>query len=368
MGLFFSSNGGSVLGSNKGTYLPQYSTPDASIRMMTEGYLNDLTIFESAFALDAQEIEAKQSGIPLTESQIEVLYEGFLGDVWNRIKELAKKIKDKISSIVSAFITKLKMICTSNAKDLVNKYKKQFMAADATNVKVKNWREVKNKNWKSLVKFATLADAWGNIDSKNDENSVNTIEKEYEIENCRGKVLGKSSYTSAEFKEELMDRTFGSVETKDGFKSDEKTPIMDTLVSSSDNIKALNESERTTNNSLKEFERTADDNLKKALDLDKSTNDAAKRSLEARKANVYLQIINNFQTISGEFYSTIMSCIKLEIAQCRRAFIAIATHREKKEGVIDDDYLNVMMEASDYDVESDFDQFEPIDIENLENF
>lgn len=364
MALF--STGSYFNGSDKGTYLPQYSTPDAAIRMMTEGHLNDLTIFESAFALDAQEIEAKQNGMPLTESQMEVLYEGFLGDVWNRIKELAKKIKDKISSIVSSFITKLKMICTSNVKDLVNKYKKQFMSADATNVRVKNWREPKKDN--TNPNFADLANLWNTTFKTASEEDLKKYQKEYDIEKCRGKVLGKSSLTSAEFKEEIMDKKYQSVETKDGFKSNEKTAIMDTLVSSSKDIKDIRDGEREANNALKEFERNANDELKKALDMEKTDTNSAERTVAAQRANLYLQTTNNFQTISGEWFGTLMAATKMNVAQCRRAFIAIATHKEKKEGVIDDDYLNVMMEASDYDVESEFDQFEPIDSENLEEF
>lgn len=367
MALF--STGSYLNRSDKGTYLPQYSTPDAAIRMMTEGHLNDLTIFESAFALDAQEIEAKQNGMPLTESQMEVLYEGFLGDVWNRIKELAKKIKDKISSIVSSFITKLKMICTSNVKDLVNKYKKQFMSADATNVRVKNWREPKKDN--TNPNFADIANLWNKFKSASEED-IKKYQKEYNIEKCRALAIEKqTSYTSAEFKEEIMDRKFQSVETKDGFKSNEKTYIMDTLVSSSKDIKDIRDAERETNNALKEFERNANDELKAALDIERKTSpndNSQERTEKAQRANLYLQTTNNFQTISGEWFGTLMAATKMNVAQCRRAFIAIATHKEKKEGVIDDDYLNVMMEASDYDVESEFDQFEPIDSENLEEF
>lgn len=352
-------------GSNKGTYLPQYSTPDAAIRMMTEGHLNDLTIFESAFALDVQEIEAKQNGIPLTESQMEVLYEGFLGDVWNRIKELAKKIKDKISSIISSFITKLKMICTSNVKDLVNKYKSQFLTADASNVRVKNWRQPKGD---IKPNFTDVANLWDSKFKSATGDGIKTLQKEYDIEKCRGIVLGKSSYTSAEFKEEIMDRLYQSTETKDGFKSDEKTAIMDTLTSSSKDIKNIKDAEREVNNSLKEIERNANDELKNALDTEKTANNSTERTEKAQRANLYLQTVNNFQTISGEYFGTFMAATKMNIAQCRRAFIAIATHREKKEGVIDDEYLNVMMEVSDYDVESEFDQFEPIDSEKLEEF
>ena len=131
--------GASRIGLQEGSFDPKYAGPNGPDLMVQEAFDIDQKMFDLVIEHDFLECAAMNS-VEL-ESTLVAVDESFAGDMWTKIKELIKKVKDKIVSIAKAAAVKLNAFFTRDNAALVDKYGKQYDAAQKDKIEIKNWRE-----------------------------------------------------------------------------------------------------------------------------------------------------------------------------------------------------------------------------------
>ena len=126
--------------------IPMAEGYDGSIgcaKALIESAQNDYAMFRAMLESDAREIQAMKSGY-VNESEIISLQEATVGGIWNKIKELFKKLIAKIKSIFANFLAKFRGLYMKD-KELVKKYGQQVMRkSNLGNMSIK-WRKAKAK-------------------------------------------------------------------------------------------------------------------------------------------------------------------------------------------------------------------------------
>ena len=340
--------GASRMGLSEGSFDSRYAGPDGADLMVQEAYDIDQKMFEIVVEHDFLECAAMES--VEMESALIAVNENFVTDMWDKIKELIKKIKDKIVSIAKAAAVKLNAFFTKDNAALVSKYKNKFYAADKSKIEIKNWREFKpdaiNENG---------IDAWDVFDkgcAVKTADGQKSFEKDYSVDKLLSKTLPENkSTTMSSYSKDAKAKSFGTAKT---VKASNLTKIEDSLTNYSSAVSVINDAKNNMDTELNKMDDTAS---KKRTEADnyETTGDGDKTKDELTiSANCARYACTEISKAYGKIFSAKLEVLKENMKQCRSAFIKIASKGAMKESA---DLMEEEAELQDYVVESFFDQY-----------
>lgn len=105
---------------------------------LVESARNDYKMFRAMLDIDARELQIqRESSGYVAESQVMVLTESAISGIWNKIKELFKKLAEKLKAIFHTFMSKINGLYMKD-KELVKKYSKElYRKSNLGNLEVK---------------------------------------------------------------------------------------------------------------------------------------------------------------------------------------------------------------------------------------
>lgn len=346
---------------------------------MADGYTNAYSVFENCIGLDMMEVSAER-GI-MESAEFEVVQENFLTDMFTKVRDFFKKLLEKIKGIVSTFVAKVKGSLCKDGKKLVDDYKKKVFSKDLSKFKYK-WTDKDHADDK-------YAEGDGHIEGtlsslvdkceyhiKNIDKGVNGMPPDTEqinigrgaaapkvdkdditdntiLEQALGKVIGTSSETLSDFSKEYHNYIYGTESEETGNKHINE--CMTILTGNKDLTKKLSDDEKVAT-------KTCTDMIKKLESLQKTALNSVGDKNEAKSAYASdvnsilattLQLANQYSSFVTKCYACKMESVKFDFAQARRVWVKAATYSPKTEAVL----LAAVEEASDIQVESDFDAF-----------
>lgn len=339
---------------SEGTFNPDYATPSAAMDMVTEGLETDQKFFELFVEHDF--LEAAAYDDVALESTLMAVDESFLGDVWGKIVEFIKKIKDKITSICKAAAVKIGAFFTKDNAALVSKYDKQFQSASLSNITIKGFRNMKNGVTPLGIVNGFNPDAdFETVLSGKDVKELEKFKKNYTAQEQIRKVISRRSDVSSNGKIDYMDAVFESardVKPDASFVS----KIKEALTNHQDAITDINKAEKDLKDKLSQMEKDAEKMKTDASDMkikDNNDDDIKAKELATKKAEVAKAICTVTNTCIGKLVSAGLSAIKFNIKQCRAAYIKIASSGAKNESTL----MEATLEADAYEVDSFFEQY-----------
>lgn len=93
---------------------------------LVESARNEYKMFRAMLDIDARELQIqRESSGYVAESQVMVLTESAISGIWNKIKELFKKLAEKLKAIFHTFMSKINGLYMKD-KQLVKKYSKEL--------------------------------------------------------------------------------------------------------------------------------------------------------------------------------------------------------------------------------------------------
>lgn len=338
---------------SEGAFNPDYATPSAALDMVTEGLEIDQKFFDLFVEHDF--LEAAACDDVALESTLMAVDESFISDVWNKILEFLRKIKDKIVSIFKAASVKIGAFFTKDNEALVRKYQKQFNNSDLS-MTIKGFRKQK-ADPKSLVDGFTPESNFGSIKDVGTVKELEKIKKDVTVTKMMKKCFdGKVSGNLDSGKIDYMKALFE--EPKDVKATDIATYITDSLTNHQDALKKIDAVKKDLEDTISKMEEQAKQMQTTADGID--GNDEKKveaRQLENKRAEVARSICTVTNTCVGKLSSAAIDGVKFNIKQCRAAYIKIASkgapnvHEESAE------LLEAMLDADEYEVDSFFEQY-----------
>lgn len=105
---------------------------------LVESARNEYKMFRAMLDIDARELQIqRESSGYVAESQVMVLTESAISGIWNKIKELFKKLAEKLKAIFHTFMSKINGLYMKD-KQLVKKYSKElYRKSNLGNLEVK---------------------------------------------------------------------------------------------------------------------------------------------------------------------------------------------------------------------------------------
>lgn len=334
----------------------------------------------------------------VTESQLMSIQENAITDIFKRLIDFIVKIGKKLMGILDNIITKIKMLCTKDGKDLVNKYKKRafdnYNSGRMSEVKFKvryfkneiDFNHEKLPAWTKLGEFDT---ALKNIKNKvhqkhlhdddiNDDNEkavVNTSKAlnqskpdKYNLDTELFKHLSEDQKT--EIKEQSLKQICGGTNTDEkNFRKDYLEYLLEDedekegtefnlsgaikiLTDYSKRVSEFNKQKRETDKKIKNRKKEFED-MQKEFSKDLMKGSAAEGASLAKKAmNIYagkcIACCNIASSCIATAYSVALEAVKIEYKYAKANFIKCATFGGKKESV---EESALMREISDYEVD-----------------
>ena len=349
---------------SEGTFNPDYATPSAAMDMVNEALEIDQKFFDLFVEHDFLEAAA-YTDVNL-ESTLMAVDESFLSDVWEKIRELVKKIKDKVVSIFKAAAVKIGAFFTRDNAALVSKYEKQFNNSDLS-IMIKGFRKKKGTPSDFVSGFEPDSDfkgiGVGTQDSATYEDAarkarikeLEKIQKDYTIAK-KLKESVKSSAVSEGGKIDYMSVMFDAA--KDVKASDIASYVKDSLTNHQDAIKQIDTLKKeleTKLDAMEELAKKQQDEVANKVEGNE-VKDTNKRQVENKKAEVARTICSVTNACIGKLSAAALDAIKFNIKQCRAAYIKIASKgapnvHESAE------LLEAMLDADEYEVDSFFEQY-----------
>lgn len=348
---------GSIYESSRveGSFLPDYAGPDGSFMMVSEALETDQAMFNIVIEHDF--LEAAACNDVQLEATLQAIDEGFVGDMWAKIVELLKKIKDKIVSIAKAAAVKIQAFFTKDNKILVNRYEKQFSAARLDKIEVKDFCK-KKAEIASKANIDYLVDRFKKVCGATDKTEVETTLKECTAEKALGATLGEGRTSSpSSYTKDYRNSVFESGKT---YKASEISGIIKPVLTNyGDSIKAVEAAKRELTVSIDESKKTAESmNTEANKPYDVNNEDIRKKKeIEQSKASAAKSIATMEEQVAGKIFGAIMDALKFDMKQCRKAFIYIAS---KGAGAVKEDadlLTEAEMDLQDYEVDSFFEQY-----------
>ena len=200
--------GASRIGVQEGSFDPKYAGPNGPDLMVQEAFDIDQKMFDLVIEHDFLECAA-MNNVEL-ESTLIAVDESFAGDMWAKIKELIKKVKDKIVSIAKAAAVKLNAFFTKDNAALVNRYRKQFDAAQKDRIEIKNWRDF---DASAINEDALGAESAFEKACSITEDGQKGFEKDYSVDKLLTNTLTNKSTTSSSYLKDAREKSFGTAKT-----------------------------------------------------------------------------------------------------------------------------------------------------------
>ena len=345
--------GASRIGLQEGSFDPKYAGPNGPDLMVQEAFDIDQKMFDLVIEHDFLECAAMNS-VEL-ESTLVAVDESFAGDMWTKIKELIKKVKDKIVSIAKAAAVKLNAFFTRDNAALVDRYGKQYDAAQKDKIEIKNWREFDaNVIDASKINASEIFDKAANVTTAEGKKQ---FEKDYSADKMLRMALGDRPTTLSSFSKDAKEKSFGNAKTVKASNIDVKSP----LTNYSSSVETINKAKEDMQTQLDGMDRDATKYEQKA---NSETDEEKKKTLTAG-ADCARYVVNEASKAYGKVFSAQLEVLKENMKQCRKAFITIASKgagsvRES----VEDDLLEAEIDLQDYAVDSFFEQ-DSYDFEEL---
>lgn len=348
---------GSIYESSRieGSFLPDYAGPDGSFMMVSEALETDQAMFDIVIEHDF--LEAAACNDVQLEATLQAIDEGFVGDMWAKIVELLKKIKDKIVSIAKAASVKIQAFFTKDNKALVNRYEKQFAAARHDKIDIKDFCK-KKAEIASNADIGYLEEKFTAVCSASDKAEVEKILKDCTADKALGATLGAGKTSSpSSYTKDYRNSVFEVPKT---YKASDLVGIIKPVLTNyGGSVSAIKDAERELTKSIEKTKKTAEDmgtEANKPYDVNDEKARTAKE-IEQAKASAAKSIATMEEQVSGKIFGAIMDALKFDMKQCRKAYIYIAS---KGAGAVKEDadlLAEAEMELQDYEVDSFFEQY-----------
>lgn len=321
-------------------------------QILIENAENDMNMFNAILSQDINEAVGIKEGT-LLESEREVLMEGTLSGIRDKILAGLKKVWEKIKGLFANFIKRFNTIIIRDNKSLVNKYRSQFLTKDVSKMKYKMYDKVHDQ------KMGTIKVPAGDESTRNSDAVGNTTETVHKwitdnitenviLEKQLGESIDAGPTTASEYAKEAKEFMVGTMESYDGNFSDSlKTFITSSLIDSKTALKAVTDAQRTTDTAFKTILNAIKSEERKNNDI----SDKAEAALELLKLNAQRQSVEVFQRVATMASSAALSGTKDSIASCRSVFSRTITTLKENAA------LDMLQEAVEYEVESDFEAF-----------
>lgn len=322
-------------------------------QMMLEGFQNDQAIFESVLSADFMEAVAVQEGAVEYSVVNEASVSGFI----DKLKEMVRKIWEKIKGLFQTFITKVNNVVVRDNKKFVEKYKKQVLTKNLGKMKYK-WAEPKEAGFKALasqLEVSKLTDAMDRCNGLSVE-ELKKLGERVDNGDLLEEILGVEA---KEYAKEMHEKCFDDEEEQEGLESSRLTDCMHTLINSNTSLKNIEEAKKKADKAFNEMLKSIDKSRNAILKKVPAKDDAEKVKSDTAmtELNTMHKVISVANTAMSKSTSALISETKFMIKQARRVFAQAAAFNPKavKENAL---LVEAAADAADYEVESSFNDYE----------
>lgn len=342
---------------------------------LVESARNDYKMFRAMLDIDARELQIqRESSGYVAESQIMSLNESAISGIWQKIKELFKKLAEKLKAIWHTFASKINGLYMSD-KQLVKKYSKElYRKTHIGNLEVKwiKFKDFRNESSGSAYTAHSYSfdnsstSASGHYDSlygtSGSDANTDTVEGYKKESDDRYQYFCPDNVQYDTFNDDMDDKwTEGgtepdTVELKDiggiraiisfmdGYK--EKFKKLDkatkNLIKNADNF--AKEADKRANDAAKN-QRTVDS------DSNKSDEDKTNASNATQRANRAHEMAVAYQDVQMKCVQWTLAADKKDYAQHKAAFMKAVAANDKKLEESTYIYLDAVAEAAEQEVE-----------------
>lgn len=359
---------GSVFGNvTEGTIDPKYAAPNGALDAITEAIELDQAMFNAFVERDFNEVMSQYN--PVMAESYDVLNEGFLGDVWNKILTILKKIKDKVVSIMKAAAIRIGAFFTRDNAELVRKYMKQFDAAvkKGVDLEIKDYVDPEKSmeaihGLNAQIAMTSILMSGLKVTTKEDAERF--------VEDLEEKLIHACGINASTVKE-LKGNAYDISKYTSTAKVNPAT-VKQFLTDSKSEIDAINHTKDSILKDIKESENC----VKEAMNSAKKMDDGEDKDNALAIANAGQKCVTLMQKITVAICNAAIATVKVVIKSNRKAFITIAVRGTKngekaskdvdekktKDGTAaqDESYLlQAELDNQDYVVESAFEEYIP---------
>jgi hypothetical protein len=218
---------------------------------------------------------------------------GAFGGFIEKAKALFKKIIEKIKAIFKKFMAKVNSY-TASDKDFVKKYEKDILRKDISDMEFTGYEGLKNGYVDPKLTYTKADDITTKTVSFDSTGSTTAADSDAladQIETNRGTIIGGSSMTEAEFRDELHEKLYGDKSTFDVDSGMVRTALS-TIKDTSKTVKDIEKEQKAIVTAIDKYIKALD---KCANDFNKEFNKDVKSKSddEIKGANNGTQLINN---------------------------------------------------------------------------
>ena len=212
MGIYSGSN--NFFGSRNYDIEPAQGYDDGAISaqvVMIENVQNQMAMFDGVILSDIHEATMRINGV--SEEEINAYTEGFIGDMFSKIKEMFKKVWSKIKAIFQGFIARLEAQFGKNNKQFVEKYRNTVLTKDLTDFEPKHRPRKTSNAYPSFEGVVTILNPnlntgkWISKTADQIQKDYDDFDEEKELDTLIG-GLGSNFKDYKEFEKDLMDYLF----------------------------------------------------------------------------------------------------------------------------------------------------------------
>lgn len=366
---------------NLGTYSGEeivanenYSGIEGAFQIMTEGYQNDLAIFNSVIMSDFQEAALLQEG---AVEQVQVLQEANVSGFIDKIKEFIKKVWEKIKGLFKTFFVKIESLISRDTKKFAEKYKKEVFSKDLSKMKFK----FRKRTGKSIARLdeagaeskvaAIIAEA---------EKNRTELKKLQEMiddsdfsDNCLSEISGIRNTTYSDFHKDYMETIFEDEDQIEGLDTALLSEMYEVLTMGGKALSELKKEnakvDKVFSNMLRSIDKIRTEVMKSVpqkdgVAKDDSTTDAKfhngagfqykKGDADSVKfLNCVYKIVQVSQSAVTKISGTELESYKFYIAQCKRVYAQAVSFNPKsvKEDAV---FIEAVGDAAEYELLSEF--------------
>lgn len=371
MGIF-SQNNKLGLGAMTVEAAAGYGGVDAGAKIKLENYQNDMALFTAIIESDFRSTKAQHEG---AVSEATVITEGTAANLFNKIKELFKKLWEKLKGMIQSFMVKFVAVFVKDNKKLVDKYHKQIMKQFAASDK--RYSEMEFKMTEGYYKWLTGDKSVEKLDIKGladviQNTAANKVIKDNSNEDIKEQVnkaviaevvksFGINNIDSlSELKKELDETYVGDKEDYTGYTESLNRTIEDELTKSAKTISAAKSEKSKVDQTCKKLVETAENGKKKA-EKDLTDNTEVNKAI-MDTANIFYYGAQDVQSALTTAVSWKLNFLKAAIKEARALYVKAVSRRAVKE---DTDLLDEFIdEAVTYDVDMMFEGEVEADLNN----
>lgn len=383
MGIY-SGNRSASVGSFDVAANENYSFGAGAQQILIENSQNDMNMFNALLQQDFRELTGIKEGT-LLESERMILMEVSLGGIWDKIKRGLSIVWEKIKGIFDNFIKRLNTVIIRDNKALVNKYRADYNKRVTSKLKYKMYSNLhedgRGEAAESITKLCTaesiIKDLTTIIDtSKNNVENINkAIENATEddrfLNDKLSETIGKITTTASDYAKDAKEYYLGEMEEYEGLTGSLKQSVMKELEGGSKLITETNTIKKKIESAFKSAVSKADRELKNAgksvsegyeylnekillpANYAPSPAEVTSKEAEIAHANFVYQTALISQKATTMALNAYLSAIKDSIANYRSVFSKAVAGHIKEDAV----FLDMVQEAVEYEVESDFEMF-----------